>query len=92
MINYKLDALLEKHGLTEYAENKWCQSGAQAGWSPDLDGCTPCVEVHGEAIVVVNINNDIYSLRVQEIEAEIKAMGLRVVVDCTYQCESAKVG
>jgi hypothetical protein len=89
-MSYEIEALLEKAGLTEYQPRKWCQSGAQAGWSPDLDGVTPCVEIHGEAIVVANINNDIYSERVKGIEAGLKALGVRVMVLDTYECESAK--
>lgn len=84
-MQYKIAALLEKAGLTEYQTRKWCQSGAQAGWGPDLDGVTPCVEIHGDAIIVANINNDIYSPRVKEIEAGLKALGIKVVVLDTYE-------
>jgi hypothetical protein len=88
-MSYEIEALLEKAGLTEYKPRQWCQSGAQAGWSPDLDGVTPCVEIHGEAILVANINNDLYSLRVKEIEAGLKTLGVRVVVLDTHEPEES---
>ena len=77
----EIEAMLERHGLTEYEPRKWCQSGAQAGWSPDLDGTTPCIEIQGESIIVVRINNDIYSERVKSIESELMTLGVVIVVE-----------
>ena len=61
----EIEAVLERAGLTEFERpasgplphiNKWCQSGAQAGWAPDIDEVE--VEERGR---VIKIANDIFS-------------------------------
>ena len=77
-----LDTLLQNSGLTEYDTGKWCQSGAQAGWSPDLDvpDCAAVVVYAG----MVTINNDIYSERVKSIEVGAVSLGYSTHVKNTY--------
>jgi hypothetical protein len=76
-----LESYLSHSGFTEFQPGRWCQSGAQAGWSPDLDGVLTPIEVKGG---VVDIRNDIYSERVQEIEKVAKAFHYEVKVRNTY--------
>jgi hypothetical protein len=77
-----LDSLLQRHELTEYRNignvSEWCQSGAQAGWGPDLDGHTPSVAVTGSN---VHIYNDIFSPRVQEIANGATGLGYKVTLE-----------
>ena len=79
-----LESLLQKYELTEFERpasgplpyvNKWCQSGAQAGWSPDIDEVR--VEERG---MVVEIDNDIFSERVIKLAASLRKMGYTVTM------------
>jgi hypothetical protein len=80
----EIEAVLERAGLTEFERpasgplphiNKWCQSGAQAGWAPDID------EVRvTERSNFVEIDNDIYSGRVIKLAADLRKLGCKVTL------------
>ena len=73
----QLEVVLACNGLTEFERGRWCQSGAQASWHPDLDE-------KAEAVLVdegtVHIHNGIYSQRVKEIHARALALGFKVTL------------
>ena len=81
---FEIESVLEKAGLTEFERpssgplphiNKWCQSGAQAGWAPDID------EVRvTERSNFVEIDNDIYSGRVIKLAKDLRALGCKVTL------------
>ena len=80
----EIEAVLERAGLTEFERpasgplphiNKWCQSGAQAGWAPDIDEVE--VEERGR---VIKIANDIFSERVIRLAAALRKLGCTVTM------------
>lgn len=77
-VEWAFNAFLEHVGMTEFASGRWCQSGCQMGWGPDLDGDSPAIDTrdaHGN-FGRVYVANDLYTPRVAAIVKGAEQAGL----------------